>query len=81
MIELYIRKLYKELQRKVKGKISIKFSSTSGNLIIRIKSNNIEYVEEIADIETAISNGYSIHLCAILCCQSYKQFLLTKFFN
>lgn len=81
MMELYIRKLYKELQRKVKGKISIKFSSTSGNLIIRIKHNNIEYVEEIADIETAISNGYSIHLCAILCCQSYKQFLLTKFFN
>ena len=81
MIELYIRKLYKELQRKVKGKISIKFSSTSGNLIIRIKHNGIEYVEEIADIETAISNGYSIHLCAILCCQSYKQFLLTKFFN
>ena len=81
MIELYIRKLYKELQRKVKGKIIIKFSSTSGNLIIRIKNNNIEYVEEIADIETAISNGYSIHLCAILCCQSYKQFLLTKFFN
>ena len=81
MIELYIRKLYKELQRKVKGKISIKFSSTSGNLIIRIKHNDIEYVEEIADIETAISNGYSIHLCAILCCQSYKQFLLTKFFN
>ena len=81
MIELYIRKLYKELQRKVKGKITIKFSSTSGNLIIRIKNNNIEYVEEIADIETAISNGYSIHLCAILCCQSYKQFLLTKFFN
>lgn len=81
MMELYIRKLYKELQRKVKGKISIKFSSTSGNLIIRIKNNNIEYAEEIADIETAISNGYSIHLCSMLCCQSYKEFLLSKFFN
>ena len=81
MMELYIRKLYKELQRKVKGKISIKFSSTSGNLIIRIKHNGIEYVEEVANIETSISNGYSIHLCALLCCQSYKEFLLNKFFN
>ena len=81
MIELYIRKLYKELQKKVKGKLFIKFSTTSGSLVIRIKTNGLEYVEEVAEIENAISNGYSVHLCTMLCCQDYKEFLVNKFFK
>lgn len=81
MIELYVRKLYKELQTKVKGKIIIKYSSAMGSLVIRIKYRSVEYVKEVENIEEAISTGYSVHLCAMLCCTEYKDFLVNKFFK
>lgn len=81
MIEMYIRKLYKKLQRMVKGKINIKYSSISGNLIIKVTHNGNTYVEELANIEDFISHGYSVELCARLFCQSYKADLLKKYFN